>query len=114
MNTSSRGIGVGLGGGIGLGGASTKGVHVTELARKVSPPQPMNVFKAIVLGFVIGLVLSAVMPSGAAVVGGLLVIAAPIVGAYIAIQHNRNVYAPALAAWERKFMCDRCGEVFTL
>jgi hypothetical protein len=114
VSTRSSGLGVGLGGGIAVGGANTRGVHVTELARKVSPPQPMSVFKAVLLGFLIGAVLSAMMPAGASVVAGLLVLAGPIVGGYIAVQHNRNVYAPAYTAWERKFMCDRCGEIFTL
>lgn len=114
VNTRSSGLGVSLGGGVGVGGASTKGVHVTELARKVAPPEPMSLWKAGLIGFVLGAIVVAMLPAGVGPYATLLVWIVPIGTVWYARKHNREVYAPAYAAWERKFMCDRCGEVFSL
>ena len=33
---------------------------------------------------------------------------------YWATKYNREVFTPAYARWQLKFMCDRCGEIFTM
>lgn len=114
-SSATNGVGVGLGGGIGIGSAKSRGVSVTELARKAAPPQPMKVGALAFFGFIIGFFLVAMLPAGTpGIIAFLLIVGLPVAAGVYASQQNKKYWVPAYAAWQRKFMCERCGEIFAL
>ena len=114
VSTTTGGVGLSLGGAIGLGRAVTEGSHVTELARQAAPPEPMSVTLMAGVTALVGLLLGLGFGS---VWAGLVLVVPVLFGgatAYWVMKYNREVFVPAYSRWERTFMCERCGEIFTL
>jgi hypothetical protein len=113
-SSATKGVGVTLGGGIGIGSAKSRGMNVTELARKAAPPEKISLLKAVGAGLFFGFFVAAMLPQGWEILALLAFLALPIGAGYWVVKYNRETWAPAYAAWQKRFMCDRCGEVFAL
>ena len=93
---------------IGIGGAGTKGVMQTTMAKKYAPPAKQKVigpfFAFLLIGFIANFWVSWGMTAGL-IVGALCAAAA--------IHHNLKVYPGQFAQWNDQFLCMRCETVFT-
>jgi len=76
-----------------------------------APPEPMGMGLALALALVGIVVALAAGTFGA--IAGLLMIAVSGVAVFGAWRHNHDEYPRLLQAWEKTFMCQRCGERFT-
>lgn len=110
INTTSSTFGSGVGnrGGFGIGTATTRtqGTSQTKAAEKAAPPKKKNYMWAAII-IAVGLFLSIesiafilVLP-----IGGYL--------AYRAYTYNSVNYPPLFSAWEKQWMCNKCGEIYT-
>lgn len=108
VNTRTGGVGVGLGG-IGVGSARTRGTQQTALSQTAAPPEKKSV--SIWLWLLLLMSIGGMQTNPA-----LWVVIALGIGAYIwhVMQYNRSVFPKLFREWDRKYMCDRCGLVFSV
>ncbi len=103
-------VGAGVASGFGVGAAATTGKTQSHLAKKYAPPQKIDLFGPTVALLVIGGFLSIFFDAIA------FYIAAGIAVFFVirAVKHNTKEYPAKFAAWDRKFLCLRCENVFVL
>ncbi len=109
-HTTGAGVGIGRGG-LGFGGGSatttTTGKSQTIAARKAAPPDK----KKIGIPFAIAAVGLVLMP----VMGTPVLLIALAIGGFLFwkySQYNKNVYPPLYAAWEKSWLCNKCGAIY--
>lgn len=133
IDSQSAGMAVGLtkGGFVPvLGSSKSTGVQQTQLAQQVAPPERTPTFKialltpvfGVVLGllawFAAGLVLVATGTKANDVPGYVLVVTFLVVQvlgvalAVLSFRNNRDRWPGLYAAWERQWLCLRCGQTF--
>ncbi len=103
-------VGAGVASGLGVGAAATTGKTQSALAKKYAPPQKIQLFATTVALLVIGGFFSIFFGAAA------FFIAAGIAVFFIfrAVKHNTKQYPVEYAAWDKKFLCLRCENVFEL
>jgi len=110
--TYGSGVGLGRGGfGVGLGSSttSTKGKSQSIAAKNAAPPDKKKIIIPLAL-------MGAGLFTAFAIHGitGLLLVA---VGGFIFwkfSQYNSNTYPPLMEQWQRSWLCNWCGSMFTL
>lgn len=133
VETRSTGVAVGLtkGGFVPAVGSSTSiGVQQTQLAQQVAPPERTPTFKIVfftpfvgvalglVAWFIAGVALVASSTKANDVPGYVLVgtfLLVQVLGGALAVlsfRHNRDRWPSQHAAWERQWLCLRCGQSF--
>lgn len=121
-DTTGVGVGVGSGGGIGLGfgGARTQSASVSTLAAKVAPPTAKAIPKFFYFGLVMGalMVLIVKPPTISEMIVVKILGVAAIAGCGYNIfriqKWNKEELPPLVAAWEKQWLCHKCGNSFTL
>lgn len=88
----------------------TGGRQQTMASIGAAPPAPTGMALALAFG-VLGIML-ALMGGTMGIVVGLVLLVVGGVAVYGAWSHNQEEYPRLLAAWEKTFMCQRCGERF--
>ncbi|HEX8431190.1 MAG TPA: hypothetical protein VF625_07875 [Longimicrobium sp.] len=109
VSLATGGAGAGWGGAGGLA-AGTSGRQQTMASVGAAPPVPTGMGLGLALGL-LG-VLLAVGAGTMGIVVGLVLLAVSGVAVYGAWNHNQAEYPRLLQAWEKTFMCQRCGERF--
>jgi hypothetical protein len=111
INTTSRTVGGGYGGGVGAGGATTRttGQAQSKQAQKAAPPKQAS------FGLSVGLVIVSIF----LFVFGVWYIA--LIGFGLAFvfgkkpyEYNKNVHPAKYREWQNKWMCHKCGEIYTM
>jgi len=101
----------------GLGGAATfsQGTQQTALAQALTPPQKSQLGTMCLGGAIVVGLLLAVYGSDLAWYANVVGIAVVLGGLYLYRRleaTSRDEYARSMAAWERSFLCMRCGKRF--
>ncbi len=113
-STGGVGVGVGMGGiGVGVGGGNTRGTQVSAIALRAAPPKQRTTTAAVwmVLCAIIA-VFCFISRSETAATYGVFFLAAA-AGAFFMLrsttQYNRDVWPGLWQAWDRSYLCLRCG-----
>lgn len=118
-----RGVVVGEGGpNIVTGKATTRGVHESEIAKRLAPPKKWSYLKLVLWSGVVTFValiayvrsvMSAPGPASTMPVT-LYAVLFPLVFTFLVLlfwRHNTVVYAREYGQWDRSYLCQRCGSV---
>ena len=119
INTSSNtgGVGLGFGGlGVGIARSRTRGVSQTALSQKAAPPAKMGCAKPLVTIFVVYAFLNIFDSQGANVANALAAgwLCCSVAAITIVSNYNSKTWPPLKAAWDRTYLCTRCGHMFTV
>lgn len=119
INTSSNtgGVGFGFGGlGVGIARSRTRGQTQTALSQKAAPPEKMGYAKPLVTIFVVYAFLNIFDSLGANIANVLAAVWLCASVACIAIvnSYNNKTWPPLKAAWDRTYLCTRCGHMFVV
>jgi hypothetical protein len=124
--STTTGLGVGYGGGglgVGVGQARSQGVVITDLARRVAPPDRKAMEAESGVGGVATIVSIAVAMLVYAIAGGFV---AALIGFFVSVFAMTIIltaraapgvdkkYKAARTLWERSYMCLRCGATLSL
>lgn len=110
FKTTGQTIGVGIGGsGAGVFGGSSKGKSVSKTAEKYAEPEKAPAIQGPLAIMVVAGVIS-IFAGSAAITVGLWVAGIAMV---FCLWHNFSRFPAEHAAWDAKYMCLRCGHVFT-
>jgi|GEM_PF-446527 len=109
VSLATGGAGAGWGGAGGMA-AGTTGRQQTMASIGAAPPAPTGMALALAIG-VLGVMLAVAGGTMGAVVGLVLLVVSG-VAVHGAWTRNHEEYPRLLAAWEKTFMCQRCGERF--
>ncbi len=115
ISLGTVGVSVSQGGGIGIGGAKTSGTQISDLARRVAPPNQkafssVNEVGIVVLALGFGALGYFTFGIGGAILA--MIVGGVGSGIVLAIHEAPDVraqYAYAFDLWDRKFMCMQCG-----
>ena len=102
LNTTTTGAG--FGGAFAVGGAQTKGTQMTATSAKAAPPQKRSNNTAV--GF---LVISGLL--GLAWHFWFIATALALLSIIGTNKYNKEQWPPLYAAWDRQYMCGRCGAI---
>ena len=125
VNTSSRlrGVVVGEGGPeVVIGRATTRGLHQSDLSKKLSPPTKWSYGKLVLWSVAISFVALVVFvrsvmshpgPASSFPVTLYAVIFSVVLVVLLAAiwRHNHSTYSREYAEWSHSFVCERCGTV---
>lgn len=110
FRTTGQTIGVGASGsGVGVFGGSSKGKSVSKTAEKYAEPDKAPTIQGPLAIMVVAGVVSIFAGSGAITVG--LWVAG--IAMAFCLWYNFSSFPAEHAAWDAKYMCLRCGHVFT-
>lgn len=112
VNTKSSGFSFG-GAGLNFGSGKTKGTSQTAMSQKTAPPRKFSYIRPFIIGLIVAFVTSffirepAFLPNivFVAVTGGLV---------YRAYSFNSKQWPELRQAWEKSFICHKCGHSFIL
>jgi len=117
INTQSQTMGSSFGGGgaaFGSASTNTTGQQQTALSKQASPPAKKHTILWSIAAAIVGfMTLGSLAHPG---LGDLIGIAATAASVRFALQakaYNALKFPELYQRWERSFMCNRCGEVFT-
>jgi hypothetical protein len=111
FNTSGKTLGVGVGGaGVGAFGGASKGKSVSKTAEKYAEPEKLPAILG-PLGIMLLAGLVSIFVGGSAITVGLWLAGVTMVLSFI---HNFFVFPKEHAAWDAKYICQRCAHVFEL
>lgn len=116
--TKALGVGYGPGGlGVGVGGATTSGVSMSDLAKRVAPPNRAEMAKnddsvalGMIVAFVIAFLVYATVSLGWAVIA--FVVSAFGAALVLGLRQAPAVetrYKAAFSKWSNSYLCLRCG-----
>lgn len=110
IQTTSTSGGVGIGSGFMSGGGvtTTSGVAQSGLAAKASPPAKSRYWPPIALA-ILGIFLNDWSPFV-----GIPVFGFGVYRIWQTIQFNRTAWPALVAAWDKTWMCHRCGHTYAL
>ena len=119
INTSSNtgGVGLGFGGlGVGIARSRTRGQSQTALSKKAAPPEKMRYAKPLWIIFVVYAFLNIFDSQGDNVANILAAgwLCASVAAIAIVSSYNAKTWPPLKAAWDRTYLCSRCGHMFTV
>jgi hypothetical protein len=117
INTQSQTMGQSFGGGgaaFGSASTHTTGRQQTALSKQASPPAKKHTILWSICAGIFGLVaLSSLSSPGFGTLITIAITAASVRFALQAKAYNAMKFPELYQRWERSFMCNRCGEVFT-
>ena len=119
INTSSNtgGVGLGFGGlGVGVARSRTRGQSQTALSKKAAPPEKMRYAKPLWIIFVVYAFLNIFDSQGDNVANALAAgwLCASVAAIAIVSNYNSKTWPPLKNAWDRTYLCSRCGHMFTV
>lgn len=100
--------------GFNVGGSKTKGSSQTALSKKTAPPRKRSYIMPFVAGLIATVVASFMLPQNlmfleyvvfAAVTGGLI---------FRSYKFNSGQWQELFAAWQKSFICQKCGHSFVV
>ena len=110
FNTSGKTIGVGVGGsGVGAFGGASKEKSVSKTAEKYAEPEKLPTIQGPLAIMLVAGVCSLFLGSGAITVGLWIAVAAMV----MCFLNNVFSFPKQHAAWDAKYICQRCAHVFT-
>ena len=115
--SNTTGLGLGSGGlGVGIARSKTRGVSQTVQSKKAAPPEKMGYAKPLLLVFVLYAFLNIFDSLGANVANILAAgwLCASVACIAIISNYNSKTWPPLKAAWDRTYLCTRCGHMFTV
>jgi len=110
-------------GGVAVGAATTKGVSQSETSRRYAPPATPQTTSLFAQALFFALILALIIAYVASNSPWMLLVAVPVaVWVYVKVRRSTVVsnareqsrYSEAMGAWERSYLCERCGQVFAL
>ena len=108
--TRGGGVGIGRGGllaGAGSATTTTTGKSQSIAAEKAAPPDKKQMMLPV------GIIAAGILIGFKAVLVGLALVA---IGGFIFWkfhQYNKQVFPPLYAQWEKSWLCNRCGTIYT-
>ena len=106
---SNKALTIGGSQGGGLLAASTSSSSTTKLAEAHAPPQKRSIFGTFGCCMLLAALVAA-FTSSTAIAFGLGI---AVIWVILNMIHNAKVYPPALARWQKLYLCLRCSELFT-
>ena len=110
-------MGLGSGGlGFGMARSRTRGVSQTAMSKKAAPPEKKRYAKPLVTMFALYAVMS-IMASGTpafANMAALVWLCSSVAWIAYASNYNSTTWPPLKAVWDRAYLCNRCGHMFTV
>jgi hypothetical protein len=102
------------GGGFGVGSAvntsRTRGTQMTEAAKRAAPPAKKPFVQIILLGLFLAFLAGAFIST---TIAFLILIGAGAM-AYFSYKFNSEQYPGLRETWNKSWMCQRCGSIFSL
>lgn len=117
IKTRTTGLGVGFGrGGIGLGvgGGKTKGTAQTQESQRAAPPPKKKFIKPLAFILIITVIVSLVVGKNHVIQPIISLLWLISTAAWIgwAVYYNTKQWPILKQAWDKSFICNRCGQVF--
>jgi len=120
-HATTGGVGAGRGGlGVGVARSKVRGTQQTALSKKAAPPVKKRLIRNAIF-YVIGILIVPALINTVFNINNHTLQA--IVGlAYIAVggyylftnyTYNKNVWPPLYQQWDRQYMCQKCGTIFS-